>query len=166
MKTGRRYDRNFKTSVLKDLEAGKPLIQVAHEYGIHPSLPDLWKTDLAEDPEKGSRGDEGERGDQARIAELERLLGQANAEIELLKKSHLRKAEQKTGEEAKTSVEKRYMIINEAQSDGFALSISCSCRALGVSRSGYYEWLKRSERSEKIHIRISKHSDPSGQFHP
>lgn len=166
MKTGRRYDRNFKTSVLKDLEASKPLIQVAHEYGIHPSLPDLWKTDLAEDPEKGSRGDEGENGDQARIAELERLLGQANAEIELLKKSHLRKAEQKTGEEAKTSVEKRYMIINEAQSDGFALSISCSCRALGVSRSGYYEWLKRSERSEKINIRNSKHSDLSGQFHP
>jgi len=84
MKTGRRYDRNFKTSVLTDLEAGKLLIQVAHEYGIHPSLPGLWKTDLAEDPEKESRGDEGENGDQARIAELERLLGQANAEIELL----------------------------------------------------------------------------------
>ena len=38
------------------------------------------------------------------------------------------------------------MIIQEAQSDGFTLPISHSCLALDVSRSGYYEWLKRSEK--------------------
>jgi transposase len=62
-RTRRRYDRDFKISVLTELKAGEPLAQIAREYGIHPSLPCRWK------------------------AELERLLGQAHAETELLKKA-------------------------------------------------------------------------------
>jgi transposase len=42
---------------------------------------------LAEDPEKAFSGNGNKYKDQARIAELERLLGQAHAEIELLKKA-------------------------------------------------------------------------------
>ena len=38
------------------------------------------------------------------------------------------------------------MIIQEAQSDGLLLPISCSCLSIEVSRSGYYEWLKQSEK--------------------
>ena len=37
------------------------------------------------------------------------------------------------------------MILHDAQSAGLLLPISRSCLALEVSRSGYYEWLKRSE---------------------
>jgi len=44
--------RDFKISVLAELEAGKPLAQIAREYGIHPSLPCRWKAELAENPEK------------------------------------------------------------------------------------------------------------------
>lgn len=55
-KTRRRYDRDVKISVLAELDAGKPLPQVAREYGIHPSLPWRWKTELAENPEKAFRG--------------------------------------------------------------------------------------------------------------
>ena len=86
-KTRRRYDRDFKISVLAELDAGKPLAQVARENGIHPSLPCRWKTELAENPEKAFIGNGNKYKDQARIAELERLLGQAHAEIELLKKA-------------------------------------------------------------------------------
>jgi transposase len=85
-KTRRRYDRDFKISILTELEAGKPLAQVAREYGIHPSLPRRWKTELAENPEKAFKGNGNRYKDQARIAELERLLGQAHVEIEPLKK--------------------------------------------------------------------------------
>jgi transposase len=42
---------------------------------------------LAENPEKAFSGNGNQYKDQARIAELERLLGQAHAEIELLKKA-------------------------------------------------------------------------------
>jgi len=41
---------------------------------------------VAENPEKAFSGNGNQYKDQARIAELERLLGQAHAEIELLKK--------------------------------------------------------------------------------
>jgi transposase len=37
-KMRRRYDRDFKISIIAELEAGKPLAQIAREYSIHPSL--------------------------------------------------------------------------------------------------------------------------------
>ena len=70
-KTRRRYDRDFKISVLAELDAGKPLAQVARENGIHPSLPSRWKTELAENPEKAFRGNGNKYKDKARIADLE-----------------------------------------------------------------------------------------------
>jgi transposase len=86
-KTRRRYDREFKISVVAELESGKPLAQIAREYSIHPGLPTRWRDEMAENPEKAFSGNGNQYKDQARIAELERLLGQAHAEIELLKKA-------------------------------------------------------------------------------
>jgi transposase len=83
-KTRRRYDREFKISVVAELEGGKPPAQIAREHGIHPSLPSRWRDELAENPEKAFSGNGNKYKDQARIAELERLLGQAHAENELL----------------------------------------------------------------------------------
>jgi putative transposase len=57
-KTRRRYDRDFKISVVAELEAGKPLAQVARKYGIHPSLPCRWKAELAENPESSDLNDQ------------------------------------------------------------------------------------------------------------
>jgi transposase len=86
-RTRRRYDREFKISVVAELESGKPLSQIAREHCIHPSLPSRWREELADNPEKAFSGNGNQYKDQARIAELERLLGQAHAEIELLKKA-------------------------------------------------------------------------------
>lgn len=85
--TRRRYDRDFKISVVAELESGKPLVQIAREHGIHPSLPCRWRKELAENPEMAFRGNGNRCNYEARIAELERLLGQAYAENELLKKA-------------------------------------------------------------------------------
>ena len=74
-------------SVVSELESDKPLAQIAREHCIHPSLPCRWSDELAENPEKAFSGNGNQYKDQARIAELERLLGQAHAEIELLKKA-------------------------------------------------------------------------------
>ena len=86
-KTRRRYDREFKISVVAELEAGKPLAQIAREHGIHPSLPSRWREELAENPERAFSGNGNRCKYESRIAELERLLGQAHAENELLKKA-------------------------------------------------------------------------------
>ncbi len=85
-KMRRRYDREFKISVVAELESGKPLAQIAREHGIHPSLPCRWRSELAENPERAFAGNGNRCKYEARISELERLLGQDHAENELLKK--------------------------------------------------------------------------------
>ena len=86
-KTRRRYDRDFKISIVAELEGGKPSAQIAREQGIHPSLPTRWREEFAENPEKAFSGNGKRYKYEARIAELERLLGQAHAENQLLKKA-------------------------------------------------------------------------------
>ena len=86
-KMRRRYDREFKISVVAELESGKPPAQIAREHGIHPSLPPRLRDELAEYPETAFSGNGNKYKDQARIAELERMLGQLHAENELLKKA-------------------------------------------------------------------------------
>ena len=41
---------------IAELEAGKPLAQIAREYGVHPSLPSRWRDELAENPERAFSG--------------------------------------------------------------------------------------------------------------
>ncbi len=86
-KTRRRYDRDFKISIVAELEGGKSPAQIAREYGLHPSLPIRWREELAENPERAFAGNGNRCKYESRIAELERLLGQAHAENELLKKA-------------------------------------------------------------------------------
>jgi len=44
-KTRRRYDREFKISVVAELESGKPPAQIARRHGIHPRY--SWRDELA-----------------------------------------------------------------------------------------------------------------------
>ena len=103
-KTGRRYDRDFKISILAELEAGKPLAHIARKYGVHPSLPSRWKAELAENPERAFSGNGNICKYEARIAELERLLGQAHAENDVL-----HSPEESPGGETKTYTKRRYI---------------------------------------------------------
>ncbi len=86
-KVRRRYDREFKISIVTELESGKPLAQISREYGVLPGLASRWRNEYAENPETAFSGTGNKYKDKARIAELERLLGQAHCEIDLLKKA-------------------------------------------------------------------------------
>jgi transposase len=97
-KTRRKYNREFKLSVIAELDSGKPLVQIAREHGIHPSLPCRWKDEFASNPEGAFRGNGCRYKEGARIDELERLLGRLYAENELLKKA-LSVLEQRAREE-------------------------------------------------------------------
>jgi len=46
--------REFKISVVSELESGKPLAQIAVEHDIHSSLPCRWQDELAENPERAN----------------------------------------------------------------------------------------------------------------
>jgi transposase len=46
-KTRWSYDRDFKISVVAELECGKPPARISREYGIHPGLPFRLRDELA-----------------------------------------------------------------------------------------------------------------------
>ena len=87
MKRRRTYMRDFKISVIREVESGKTLAQVSRENEIHPSLVVKWKKEYFRDPENAFRDNGRAYKEQARMAELERMVGQLYAENEFLKKA-------------------------------------------------------------------------------
>jgi len=87
MKRRRQYTRDFKIGVIREVESGKTLAQVSRENGISPSLIVKWRKQYFDDPENAFRGNGKTYKENARIAELERLVGQLYTENEFLKKA-------------------------------------------------------------------------------
>lgn len=83
----RKFTREFKIGVIREIEAGKPTAQVSREHNIQPALIYKWKRQYKEDPERAfSRNGQLYRNE-ARIVELERMVGQLTMENDLLKKA-------------------------------------------------------------------------------
>jgi len=85
-KTRRKFAREFKLSVLRELESGKSMAQVCRENDIRPNLAARWKKEYNENPETAFRGNGNICNGNARVAELERLVGKLYAENAFLKK--------------------------------------------------------------------------------
>ena len=92
-KKRRKYTREFKISVITELDSGKTIAQVSREYNLHPSMITRWKEEYNKDPESAFRGN-GVKSKESRIAELERLVGQLYAENAFLKNALERLREQ------------------------------------------------------------------------
>ncbi len=82
----RRCTRDFKLQVVREVEAGKPPAQAAREHQVHPTLMVRWRQERLQYAERAFTGNGRLLKDEARIAELERLLGQLTMENALLKK--------------------------------------------------------------------------------
>jgi transposase-like protein len=130
-KMRRRYDREFKISVIAELMGGKPLAQISREHGIHPSLPSRWKKELAENPEKAFRGNGNQYKETAKTFEQE------GTSVKPDDGGLRRNRKMDTGQ--------IFKIIRDALSKDPQLSIRKACLIHGASRSGYYKWMKRPE---------------------
>jgi transposase len=86
----RRFTREFKRQVVREVEAGKSPAQAARDYQVHPTLIVRWGKEHLQYAERAFTGNGRLFKDEARIAELERLLGQLTMENALLKKALLR----------------------------------------------------------------------------
>jgi len=86
-KKRRQYTREFKISVITELEAGTALGQLSREHGLHPSLITRWKKEYRQNPEGAFGGNGQAYKERAKIAKLERLVGQLYAENDFLKKA-------------------------------------------------------------------------------
>ena len=86
MKTRKKFTREFKISILRELENGKSSAQVSRENGIHPSMLSKWKREQKEDPGIAFSGNGNISKPEVKLAESERLIGQLYAENTFLKK--------------------------------------------------------------------------------
>ena len=86
----RRFTREFKLQVVREVEAGKAPAQAAREYQVHPTLIGRWGKEHLQYAERAFSGNGRLYKEEARIAELERLIGQLTMENALLKKALLR----------------------------------------------------------------------------
>ena len=86
MKTRKKFTREIKISILRELENGKSAAQVCRENGIHPSMLSKWKREYKENPGTAFSGKGNISKPEAKLAESERLIGQLYAENAFLKK--------------------------------------------------------------------------------
>ncbi len=73
--------------ILRECENGKGKAQLSREHGLHPSLITRWEKKFREDPERAFSRNGNIYKEDARIGELERVIGELYAENSFLKKA-------------------------------------------------------------------------------
>lgn len=82
----RTFPKEFKLGILAELDAGATIAQAARKHGIHPETLRLWKRQEHKYGDRAFAGHGNAYTDEARIAELERTIGQLTIENRFLKK--------------------------------------------------------------------------------
>ena len=82
----RRFTKEFKLQVVREVLAGKSLAEAAREHQVLPASIVAWRKTVEEYPESAFQGNGNPYTAEAKIAELERMVGQQAMEIALLKK--------------------------------------------------------------------------------
>ena len=81
----RQFTREFKIQVIREVEAGKAIAQAAREHQVHPTLIGKWRKQNSLYGEQAFAGNGHAYTQEAKIAELERLIGQLTIENSFLK---------------------------------------------------------------------------------
>jgi len=88
MATRRRFTREFKARVVLELISGaKSLAEVCRQYQLNSPMVTRWKSEFLEKAPQLFQTGEQNSQEQARIAELERLIGRLTLELEIAKKA-------------------------------------------------------------------------------
>lgn len=82
----REFTKEFKLQVIAEVDAGKPQAQVAREHQVTANTIAKWRKQLRQYKEQAFRGRGKAYTDEARIGELERMVGRLTMENDLLKK--------------------------------------------------------------------------------
>ena len=83
----RKFTREFKLQVLREIAAGKTAAQVSREHEVHPTMIGQWRKAHGKYGQEAFAGNGHTYKDEARIAALERKIGQMTMENDLLKKA-------------------------------------------------------------------------------
>lgn len=82
----RQFTKEFKLSVLHEVEAGLSVLEASRRYEVHPSLVHKWQELHRVNGEDAFAGQGRMYREEAKAAALERKIGQLTMEIEFLKK--------------------------------------------------------------------------------
>ncbi len=80
------FTREFKLQVIAEVKSGKPMAQVARTNQLNPNTIAKWRKQLHQYQDRAFAGNGHPYTDDARVAELERLIGQLTVENDTLKK--------------------------------------------------------------------------------
>ncbi len=84
----RTFTPEFKAQVVLEVISGsQSAAEVCRRYSLKPQLLSRWKAEFIENAGRVFQSDEQRSQQQARIAELERLVGRQTLELEILKKA-------------------------------------------------------------------------------
>ena len=84
--THRIFTKDFKLQVIRQVQAGKSIAQAAREHELHPNLIAKWRKLHTQYAQSAFQGNGHAYTEDAKVAELERLIGQLTIENSLLKK--------------------------------------------------------------------------------
>ena len=80
------FTKEFKQQIIREVQAGKSIAQASRENELHPNLIAKWQKLHEQYAQDAFQGNGHAYTQEAKIAELERLIGQQTVEISLLKK--------------------------------------------------------------------------------
>ena len=80
------FTKEFKQQIIREVQAGKSIAQASREHDLHPNLIAKWQKLHEQYAQNAFQGNGHAYTQEAKIAELERLIGQQTVEISLLKK--------------------------------------------------------------------------------
>ena len=80
------FTKEFKQQILHQVQAGKSIAQASREHDLHPNLIAKWQKLHEQYAANAFQGNGHAYTQEAKIAQLERLIGQQTVEISLLKK--------------------------------------------------------------------------------
>ena len=83
----RKFSKEFKLGVMREVEAGKTVAQAAREHQVHPTQINQWRRQRRRYGDRAFAGNGRAYTEEARVAELERKIGQLTMENDLLKKA-------------------------------------------------------------------------------
>jgi transposase len=86
-KSRRVFSKEFKLQVIRDVDGGMTIAEAARAHNVHPETVRLWRRTERKYGDRAFAGNGRSYSDEARIAQLERALGQMTLENALLKKA-------------------------------------------------------------------------------
>ena len=81
------FDKELKLQVLREHEAGVSVAELARQHQVHPETIRLWKRDHRKYADRAFAGRGHAYTDEAKVAQMERAMGQLALENALLKKA-------------------------------------------------------------------------------